>query len=256
MLPSLFASHGLPTLATEPHSYGRFLGLLASRLPRPRAILIFSSHWEAAPQRVGTSVYYETLHDFFGYPDELYTAQYRAKGDMALAMQICLQLEKEGISCELDDKRGLDHGAWIVLKLMYPDADIPVVAMSVNPGLVPEEQYRIGRALGALREQQVLILGSGGTVHNLGKLSWQETAADEWAIAFDEWLSACLETWDTHRLFRYDLEAPYAKDAVPRAEHFAPLLIAMGAAHTGKKAKLLHRQYQYGSLSLSSWMFG
>ncbi|SDE08375.1 Aromatic ring-opening dioxygenase, catalytic subunit, LigB family [Paenibacillus sp. UNCCL117] len=249
-------AHGLPTLASEPHRYGRFLSLLASKLPKPRAIVIFSSHWEAAPQRIGSAVRYETIHDFFGYPEELYAIQYRAQGEIALALQIRLQLEKEGISCELDDQRGLDHGAWIVLKLMYPLADVPVVSMSVNPALVPEEHYRIGRALSLLRERQILILGSGGTVHNLGKLSWQESAADDWAIAFDEWLAECLETWDIRRLFRYDLEAPYAGDAVAGAGHLAPLLIAMGSAHSGKKAKLLHRQYQYGSLSLSCWMFG
>jgi 4,5-DOPA dioxygenase extradiol len=230
--------------------------VLASKLPKPRAIVLFSAHWEAAPQRIGSAVFYETMHDFFGYQEELYELRYPAQGDIALALQIRRQLEQQGIACELDDQRGLDHGAWIILKLMYAQADVPVVSMSVNPSLVPEEHYRIGRALAALREQQVLILGSGGTVHNLSRLAWQENEAHDWAIAFDQWLASCLETWDTERLFRYEHEAPFAREAVPRGEHLAPLLLAMGASHRGKKAKLLHRQYQYGSLSLSCWMFG
>ncbi|MED4603443.1 class III extradiol ring-cleavage dioxygenase [Paenibacillus validus] len=256
MLPSLFVAHGAPTLVTDRLRYTGFLQTLGQKLPKPRAIVLFSAHWEAAVQQIGSAVRYTTIHDFFGFPDALYEIEYRAQGDIALALQIRELLEKEGVAAELDDRRGLDHGAWSVLKLMYPQADVPVVSMSVHAGLVPEQQYRIGRALAALRKQDVLIMGSGGTVHNLNRLAWDSGDVSAWALEFDEWLGERIETWDIDRLFRYDAEAPFAKEAVPRSEHFVPLLIAMGAAHEGKKAKLLHRQYQYGSLSLSCWMFG
>lgn len=256
MQPSLFVAHGVPTLVTERSRYTHFLQMLGLNLPKPRAIVLFSAHWEAAVQQIGSAVRYETIHDFFGFPEALYEIEYAAKGDIALALQIRELLEKEGIAAELDDRRGLDHGAWTVLKLMFPLADVPVVSMSIHAGLVPEQQYRIGRALAALRERDVLIIGSGGTVHHLSRLAWDSQEVSTWAIKFDEWLGERIETWDIDRLFHYDAEAPFAQEAVPRPEHFVPLLIAMGAAHDGKRAKLLHRQYQYSSLSLSCWIFG
>lgn len=256
MLPVLFVAHGAPTLVQEQHRYTEFLRVLGEKLPRPKAIVLISAHWEASPQRIGSAVRYETLHDFFGFPEELYRIEYPAQGHITLAMQVQRLLQASGIASETDDLRGLDHGAWSVLKLMYPKADVPVVTMSVQPKLVPEEQYRIGRALGPLREQGVLIIGSGGTVHNLQRLEWNDSGVREWALAFDEWLAEQVETWNTDALFRYDMLAPYARDAVPTAEHLAPLLVAMGAAHRGKKSRLLHRQYVLGTLSLSCWMMG
>ncbi|MCZ8516181.1 class III extradiol ring-cleavage dioxygenase [Paenibacillus filicis] len=256
MLPSLFVAHGAPTLVQEKNKYTELLRVLAERLPRPKAVIVFSAHWEAPVQRIGSAVKYETLHDFFGYPEALYREVYPARGEIALALQAQELLQDAGIASVSDDARGLDHGAWSVLKLMYPQADIPVVTMSVNPRLVPEEQYRIGRALAPLRERGVLILGSGGTVNNPQRLEWNSRGARDWALAFDEWLAEQIETWNLEALFHYEALAPHASDAVPTAEHFAPLLIAMGAAHRGKKARLLHRQYQLGTLSLSCWMLG
>lgn len=256
MLPALFIAHGMPTLVLEQNEYTDFLRTLSGRLPKPKAVVIVSAHWESPVQRISGAVNHETIHDFFGFPGELYEIEYPAKGDISIAMHIRELLEQEGIGCELDDVRGLDHGAWSVLKLMYPQADIPVVSLSVHPRLVAEEQFRIGQILTPLRERGVLLIGSGGTVHHVQKLRWDSLGVHSWAIAFDDWLAEKLETWDTEKLFRYDELAPYARDAVPTPEHFVPLLIAMGAADSGKKAKLLHRQYQYGSLSLSCWMFG
>ncbi|UUZ97696.1 dioxygenase [Paenibacillus sp. P25] len=224
--------------------------------PRPQAVIVISAHWESSVQLVSTPVRYRTMHDFFGYPEELYGIEYPARGDIARALQVRAPLQAAGIACETDDARGLDHGAWSVLKLMYPQADIPVVAMSVQPRLVPEEQYRIGHALAPLREQGVLILGSGGTVHNLQRLEWSDRGVLGWALGFDEWLAEQLETWNTEALFHYEAQAPQAREAVPTPEHLAPPLIAMGTAHRGKKARPLHREYQLGTLSLSCWMMG
>jgi 4,5-DOPA dioxygenase extradiol len=256
MLPVIFVAHGAPTIAIEHSRYTLFLRTLAQRLPKPKAIVLFSAHWESRIQQIGSAARYATLHDFFGYPEALYQIEYPAKGSIDLVMEIRELLSQEGVAIELDDSRGLDHGAWSILKLMYPDADVPIVTMSVNPALVPEEQYRIGRALASLRAKDVLIVGSGGTVHNVKKLTWDSHEAADWAIAFDEWLAEQLETWNMEAMNYYPVLAPHARDAVPTSEHLAPLLIAMGAADQGKKSRLLHREYQLGSLSLSCWMFG
>jgi len=152
----------------------------------------------------------------------------------------------------------LDHGAWVVLRLLYPNADVPVIAMSVNPALTPEEQYKIGKSLAALRANDVLIIGSGGTVHNLRAVNFADNGQiDQWALEFDDWLAYHLHTWDTDSLFKYVSLAPNAQYAVPPYgnEHFVPIFYAMGAADDNKKAKLLHRSFRYGNLSHSVWQF-
>lgn len=180
---------------------------------------------------------------------------YPEKIDRKLVKQIQALFAKHGVENVRNETRGLDHGAWAVLNLLYPDADIPVVALSVNRYLTNEQQYQIGKALEELREQDVLIIGSGGTVHNLGRLNWRSQGVDNWAEQFDTWIQSKIESWDTDSLFQYRELAPNAKVAVPTSEHFIPLLLAMGAGDTNRKAKLLHRSYQYGNLSLSCWQF-
>lgn len=180
---------------------------------------------------------------------------YPAQSDPGLVEQIQSLFTKYGIESTGNKTRGLDHGAWAVLKLLYPDADIPVVALSVNRHLSNEQQYQIGKALTELREQDVLIIGSGGTVHNLRGLNWASEGIDGWAEQFDSWIQGKLETWDTEALFQYRELAPYAREAVPTNEHFIPLLLAMGTGDASRKAKLLHRSYQCGNLSLSCWQF-
>jgi 4,5-DOPA dioxygenase extradiol len=256
MIPSFFVAHGAPLLAIETHAYTRFLNERRAGMVRPKAVVVFSAHWESSIQQVSDARRHSMIYDFSGFPDELYQIRYPAQGEPSVAAEIQGLLERHGIGCETDDARGLDHGAWVVLRLLYPEADVPVIAMSVNSKLVPEEHYRIGRALASLRERDVLIVGSGGTVHNLRKLEWNQTKASPWAIQFDDWLADQLEQWNVEALFDYAARAPYAKEAVPTPEHFVPLIIAMGAADDAKKAKLLYRGYQYGSLSLSCWQFG
>ncbi|MFM1654227.1 DODA-type extradiol aromatic ring-opening family dioxygenase [Brevibacillus sp. B_LB10_24] len=256
MVPSLFIAHGAPLLALEDNGYTRFLEGMAKDLPRPQAIVIFSAHWEHPVQQVGGAKQYEMIYDFYGFPDELYRINYPASGDVKLAEEVRSLLQAQGISSELDPVRGLDHGAWVVLRLLYPAADIPVIAMSVNPGLAPREQYAVGKALAGLRERGVLIIGSGGTVHNLRRIDWASTQPAAWAAAFDDWLSQRLLAWDTEALFDYEQQAPHAKEAVPRNEHFIPILIAMGAADNSRTARMLHRSYEYGSLSYMCCQFG
>lgn len=255
MMPSYFFAHGAPSLVLEEHAYTDLLKKFAAGMPKPKAIVIFSAHWEESVQTVSSVDQYSTIYDFGGFQDELYRMTYPAPGDRSLSGQIQSLFTKGGIPSKLDEARGLDHGAWAVLKLIYPDADIPVVALSVNRYLTNEQQYEIGKALSELREQDVLIIGSGGTVHNLRSVNWRAQGVDEWAGAFDNWLQSKLEAWDTASLFNYEELAPNARMAVPTSEHFIPLLIAMGTGDANRKAKLLHRSYQYGNLSLSCWQF-
>ncbi|MCM3627831.1 dioxygenase [Paenibacillus glycanilyticus] len=255
MLPSYFFAHGAPSIVLEENSYTELLKSFAANHPKPKAIVLFSAHWEEVAQAVSGADTYSTIYDFGGFQEELYQMTYPARGDQALTDRIVSLFESSGVRTVQDKERGLDHGAWAVLKLLYPEADIPVIALSVNRYLTNEQQYQIGKALAELREQDVLIIGSGGTVHNLRALNWRSAGVDDWAESFDNWLQEKLEAWDTESLFRYETLAPYAAQAVPTSEHFIPLLLAMGAADGTRQAKLLHRSYQYGNLSLSCWEF-
>jgi 4,5-DOPA dioxygenase extradiol len=255
MMPSYFFAHGAPSIVLEDNEYTQLLKSFKDHTPRPKAIVLFSAHWEEQLQTVSAAATYETIYDFGGFQDELYKMTYPAKSDRSLSERVQSLFEKHGIQSVLNDRRGLDHGAWAVLKLLYPEADIPVVALSVNRYLSNEEQYQIGKALAELREQDILIIGSGGTVHNLRRLNWRSEEVDEWAKQFDSWLQSKLESWDTEALFQYRELAPYAQEAVPTNEHFIPLLLAMGTGDSSRQAKLLHRSYQYGNLSLSCWQF-
>lgn len=255
MMPSYFFAHGAPSIVLEDNEYTQLLTNFKDQTPRPKAIVLFSAHWEESVQTVSAAETYETIYDFGGFQDELYEMTYPAKSDRSLSEQVRALFEKHGIHSVLNESRGLDHGAWAVLKLLYPEADIPVVALSVNRHLSNEQQYHIGKALSELREQDVLIIGSGGTVHNLRRLNWQSERNEEWAEQFDNWLQNKLESWDTEALFQYHELAPRAQEAVPTNEHFIPLFLAMGSGDANRQAKLLHRSYQYGNLSLSCWQF-
>lgn len=160
----------------------------------------------------------------------------------------------KGIESRLDKNRGLDHGAWDVLYLMYPNADIPVVQVSLNPQLSMKKQYEIGRAIKDLGKEDILVIGSGSTVHNLATVNWNSEKAEEWAVEFDGWLIEKVENNDKEALFNYRQLAPHAKRAVPREEHIAPLFIAMGSGNKDK-AKLLHQSYAYGTLSYICFEF-
>ncbi|WP_102349055.1 dioxygenase family protein [Bacillus sp. Marseille-P3661] len=260
MMPSYFIAHGAPLLALENNQYTQFLNQLGNMLPTPAAIILFSAHWESATQKVSDVEEFSTIYDFGGFPEPLYQITYPAKGKHELTEEIIELFSNQGIQFEVDNTRGLDHGAWVVLRMLYPNANIPVISMSVNPRLSPEQQYKIGQSLAVLREKNVMVIGSGGTVHNLRALNWadREGEFDQWAVDFDDWIAARLAEWDTASLFQYESLAPNAQFAVPPYgnEHFIPIFYAMGAADDKKTAKLLHRSFRYGSLSHSVWEFG
>ncbi|MBM7647412.1 4,5-DOPA dioxygenase extradiol [Bacillus ectoiniformans] len=248
MVPSLFLAHGSPMLALEQNEYTDFLGSLGQKI-KPKAIVLFTAHWESEQTIMSyRDDTYETIYDFGGFPDELYSVEYPAAGSKKIANIVMNQLESQGISVELNETRGLDHGSWTLLSRMYPKADIPVVQMSINPYLPAEEQFKLGRSLRALGEKDILVIGSGVTVHNLRVLKWGETEPESWATEFDDWLIERMEQGDTESLFQWDTLAPHAQLAVPRAEHFVPLFIAMGSGNEAR-GTVIHRGYQYGNLS-------
>jgi len=247
LVPSLFLAHGSPMLAIEPSPYAEFLARLGRNLT-PEAIVIFTAHWESDILTISsTDDTYETIYDFYGFPPELYAVRYPAKGSKRIAAHVRERLTKRGIPSRTDERRGLDHGSWTLLSRMYPQADIPVVQASVNPYLPPDKQYEIGVTLRGLGADGILIIGSGVTVHNLRMIRWEQTEPEDWAVRFDDWLIERLQNRDTASLFQYAEQAPYARQAVPRAEHFVPLFIAYGSG--GDTAKVLYRGYEYGTLS-------
>ena len=255
MIPSLFIAHGTPLLAIEHNDYTECLKEYARNNPKPKAIIIFSSNWTREDQAVTAGKRNSMIHDFAGAPDQLYEIEYRPPGDVELSDAILTSLSKIGVFPVLDESRPLDHGAWIPLKIMYPDADIPVVELSVSPELPLNTQYEIGKSLAGLRKEGVLIVGSGGTVHNMEE--WREdlSVAEGWAVDFESWLEEKIITWDTEALFEFEGLAPFAATAVPSKSYFVPFIIAMGAGDCRRQPKLLHRSYQYGNLSLCAWEF-
>jgi 4,5-DOPA dioxygenase extradiol len=249
---SYFISHGSPMLAIQDNTYTQELQRLGKSMGKPEAVIVFTAHWTSRELTLtDTDDVYETIYDFGGFPDELFRVKYPARGSKSLSEDIRNLLETAGIQAKPTSARGLDHGVWVILRHLFPDADIPVVAISVNPQLPPEQQYRIGQALAAIRKQRnVLILGSGATVHNFRAMNLRDPdRVDDWAKEFDDWLVEKMKQWDTASLFNYEQLAPHARQATPDYEHFLPLFIAMGSGDMERKAELVHQSYQYGSLS-------
>ena len=257
LMPVLFIAHGAPTIVIQKGQYPDFLAKIPETIKKPQAIVVFTAHWESEIQQISSVKNYETIYDFYGFPKEMYEMTYPAPGNTTIAKEIHELFKANGIKSELDEKRGLDHGAWTILRLMYPKADIPVIQLSVNPAASAEEAYKIGKALAPLREKDILIIGSGNTVHNLRILNRSEIDAptEKWALEFDDWIAKQLKEWNTQELFAYEKKAPHIKKAVPTAEHFLPLVYSAGAADETKKANPIHRSSQFGNLTYFTWRF-
>lgn len=254
MISPIFVCHGGPTLVVEQNEYTDFLKDLGKKLT-PKAIVIFTAHWESEITTISSNDgIYNMIYDFYGFPRELYSVKYPAKGSVEIALKLQSMLENSGIESKLDENRGLDHGAWDVLYLMYPKADIPVIQVSVNPNLAMEKQYEIGRAISELGKEDILVIGSGSTVHNLSTIDWNSVKAEEWAVEFDNWIIEKAENNDKDALFDYRQLASHAKRAVPREEHLVPMFIAMGSGNKDRP-KLLHQSYVYGTLSYICFEF-
>ena len=256
-MPTVFLSHGSPMLAVQDSPAGRFLDGLGAQLPRPRAIVVASAHNESPLQRVGANALPQTVHDFGGFPRELYELDYPARGDAALASRTVGLLRDAGIEAQADPARGLDHGIWVPLRRMYPGAEIPVVPISVSTRGEARAQFEAGRALAPLRDEGVLVLGSGGFVHNLRELAWDEPQAPlvEWSAQFADWMRERLAANDLDALLDWERRAPNARRAHPTTEHLMPLFVALGAAGDAPAMRVLHRSHEFGSLALDAFAF-
>jgi 4,5-DOPA dioxygenase extradiol len=255
-LPSLFVSHGAPTLILENGPTCGFLRHLGGELPRPKAVIAVSAHWETARPTLSAVTRPETIHDFFGFPEALYRMRYPAPGSPELAKRAASLLNASGIAARIDKERGLDHGAWVPLMLMHPKADIPVLQLSIQPQLGPAHHVAVGRALAPLRAEGVLILASGGAVHNLRALAWNRSDSPEgWAQGFDDWLMRKIESGAVDDLVAYRERAPGGVQAHPRDEHLMPLYVALGAAGENAIGKRIHHGFEHGSLSMAAFSF-
>lgn len=251
--PVLFVSHGAPTLALEAGGAAALLRELGARIPRPRAIVAVSPHWTTHGFAVGAAERPATLHDFCGFPRELHALEYPAAGDAALARQVAQRLAAAGEAPSLDARRGLDHGVWVPLMHLYPDAGIPVVPLSMPLNLGAAGAWRLGETLAPLRAEGVLILASGSLTHNLAELG-ADTAEAAYVGEFATWVRSALV--DRDALLDWQALAPHARRAHPTAEHFLPLLVAAGAAGEGSAVEVLDGGVSYGVLSMDAFLFG
>jgi 4,5-DOPA dioxygenase extradiol len=256
-MPVLFLSHGSPTLAFDDVAARDFLVSLGAKMPRPKAILCISAHWEAALPSVTGGDMPSTIHDFHGFPQALYDLRYDAPGDPELAARVVELLEDGGFNALISSDRGLDHGVWSPLILAYPQSGIPVVQLSLMHHRTPADHVALGRLLAPLRDEGVLIIASGGTVHNLRALDWSgRSAIPEWAAAFDHWLTDQVIAGNISALSDYRALAPNAAIAHPSEDHIMPLFVALGAAagQAGRVVgKQLHGSFTFGSLSMSCY---
>jgi 4,5-DOPA dioxygenase extradiol len=255
-IPSLFVSHGSPMLALEEEPTAVFLRGLAKTLPRPSAIIVASAHYEADIMTITGSPTPPTIHDFHGFPDALYAARYPAPGDPALARRMEELLKGGREAARIDPARGLDHGAWSPLLLMYPQADIPVVEISVAPHRDARWHYHIGRLLAPLREEGILILGTGNLTHNLREaMRGHHASAPGWVSEFAQWVAENTENGNVEALLQWETLAPHAHRNHPTAEHFLPFFVALGAAGDSFHATRLHQETTLGVLAMDAYAF-
>ena len=255
VLPAVFVSHGAPDLSLHPSPARTFLSQLG-KLSKPQAILMISAHWGSDRPTIGKAEQPDTMHDFWGFDRRLYSIDYPARGAPQLAEKVVQLLEDAGISSSSTPSRGLDHGTWNPLMLMYPSANIPVTQLSIQPRLTPSYHLQIGKILAPLRQEGILILASGSATHNLrdfGKYPL-DAPPPAWVENFSQWLSTALQQKDESALLNYRQLAPYAKKNHPSEEHLLPMFVALGATESTNIVEL-HSSYTYGVLSMASYAF-
>jgi 4,5-DOPA dioxygenase extradiol len=254
--PLLFVSHGAPLFAIEPGLAGQRLAELGRELPRPDAIVILSPHWMTRGEiSVTASTAPETIHDFGGFPEALYQLRYPSPGAPALAAHIVGLLQNAGWKSRLDARRGLDHGAWVPLLYLAPEADISIVQVSMPAGLDTYQAWKLGKALAPLREMNVLIVASGSLTHNLYEFRGAATQGADYVKEFAAWTAQNLQAGNTDLLLDYRRHAPSAERAHPTDEHFLPLLIALGAAGERYATRVVEGGVSYGVLAMDSYLF-
>lgn len=255
-MPVVFVSHGAPdALLKAPDAVARW-GEIGQLVPEPAAILVVSAHWETHQPTVSLSGSPETIHDFSGFSPELYRMQYRAPGAPVLAERVASLLSAAGLTVDLHPNRGLDHGAWVPLSAMYPHANVPVTQLSLLRNAGPATHFELGRALAPLRDEGVLIVGSGAITHNFAWLDWRaesDKAPLPQAEVFSNWVAERLAAQDIQSLLTYR-SAPSGAESHPSEEHFLPLFVALGAANSNTPNRYRPR-FSYSALSMDAYVW-
>lgn len=258
-LPTLFVSHGSPILAFEPHhSVHVFLRGAAASWPRPHALLVVSAHWEMPAATLTGAAHPETIHDYGpGFPyREMYTCRYPAPGAVDVAERAQRLLADAGIEAAIDPSRGFDHGCWAPLRLLYPDADVPVAQLSLAAWQSEAHHFRIGRALAPLREDGVLIMGSGTMTHNQRDIDRSgRRPTPSWAEEFAAWMHDRLTARDDEAVLEYRQRAPHARYSHPTEEHLTPLFVPLGAATPGVAPQRIHHSFSFSTQAMDAYLF-
>jgi 4,5-DOPA dioxygenase extradiol len=256
MLPTVFFGHGNPMNAVQQNSYTAGWRRIGQETPRPKAVLSISAHWFVPGSAVTIATAPETIHDFGGFPDELYRVQYPAPGDPVLARRIQGLLAP--LPVELDESWGLDHGTWSVLRHVYPDADVPVVQLSIDATQPASFHFKIGARLASLREEGILIVGSGNLVHNLRAYAWSRPMPEpyDWAVRFETTARELLLAGDYKPLLEYELLGPDARLSIPTPDHYLPLLYVIGTRQRGEVITFPVQGIDGGSISMLAMQVG
>jgi 4,5-DOPA dioxygenase extradiol len=253
-MPALFLGHGSPMNAVEDSEFRRGWADAAREIPRPEAILCISAHWETWGVFVTASERPQTIHDFYGFPRQLYEVRYPAPGDPVLARRTAELLGPAGAA--LDGERGLDHGCWSVLRAMYPEADVPVVQLSLDSTRSPSLHYQLAQGLRPLRDQGVLVLGSGNVVHNLRAVDFGRADGSDWAVRFDAEARKRVMAGDHAALVAYTTLSPEARKAVPTPEHYLPLLYVLALQSGDETVASFNEGTVMGSISMTCFRVG
>ena len=259
-LPAIFVSHGAPNLILHDAPVRDFLATYGKSLPKPDAIVIVSAHFGTREPTVVVDEKPGMIYDFGGFEPELYTMVYPAPGAPDLAVKVAQLLQDAGLPVAGARNRGYDHGTWVPLKLLYPEADVPVLQLSVQPRADAAHHLKVGQALASLRQENILVIGSGSFTHNLGEvftaggMAPADAPAKPWMMEFRDWMDTHIQAGDTEALVAYRSRAPHAVRNHPTDEHLLPLYVAIGAG--GGPAERIHYSHQYGALALDAYRYG
>lgn len=256
--PTLFVPHGAPTFALRPGAAGAAISAQAHALPLPRAIVVVSAHWDTAVPTVGFADRLETIHDFYGFPEELYTLRYPASGCREAAEGVVAAIHSAGLPVATDAERGLDHGAWVPLRQMFPEAEVPVIPLSIQSHAGPEQAYRLGRALAPLAAKGILVIASGNVTHNLRDYQLASRNGGQtpaYVRQFADWLANRLQAHDIPALLDYRKQAPGAMQAHPSDEHLLPLFVALGAGDEQAEVQRFHAGIDDYVIAMDAYAF-
>lgn len=261
VFPPLFLSHGAPNMALKDSPVRDFMRGLAADYPRPDAIVSVSAHFETVGAKVVTDPQPEMIYDFRGFEAELYEMRYPAPGETSLANEVADLISDAGLPVTKVAQRGFDHGTWVPLSLVFPDADIPIVQVSIDPDETPAYHYRLGQALSSLPARNIAVIGTGNITHNLpalfskGKDPHLDANIKAWVDEFLDWFGSELDSGTVDNLLNYREKAPFAAENHPTDEHLLPLFVALGAAGTNKKARKIHASFDFEFLAMDAWEF-